>query len=203
MVLYGASGHARVICSVLESKKISIEGIFDDKNKFKNLDTYDILGRYNSETLPDERLIISIGDNVIRKKLSSLIKHQFGIAIHRTTLIDKIVEIGNGSVLMQNVTIQRGTKIGKQCIINTCSSIDHDCLIHDFVHIAPQSTLCGGVEVGEGTLIGANSTIIQNIKIGKWTTIGAGSVIINDVPDFAVVVGNPGRIIKYNRQDAE
>ena len=37
----------------------------------------------------------------------------------------------------------------------------------------------------------------DNIKIGKWVTVGAGAVIIKDIPDYAVVVGNPGRIIKY------
>jgi acetyltransferase EpsM len=36
------------------------------------------------------------------------------------------------------------------------------------------------------------------VKIGKWATIGAGAVIINDVPDYAVVVGNPGKVIKFN-----
>jgi acetyltransferase EpsM len=40
---------------------------------------------------------------------------------------------------------------------------------------------------------------MQNIRIGKWVMIGAGAVIIRDVPDFAVVVGNPGRIIKINQ----
>lgn len=53
--------------------------------------------------------------------------------------------------------------------------------------------------VGERSFIGANATVIQGIKIGKDVVIGAGSVVINDVPDFAVVVGNPGKIIKYNK----
>jgi acetyltransferase EpsM len=54
------------------------------------------------------------------------------------------------------------------------------------------------VKVGEGTHIGIGSSVIQGITIGKWVTIGAGAVIIRDIPDFAVVVGNPGKIIKYN-----
>jgi acetyltransferase-like isoleucine patch superfamily enzyme len=41
--------------------------------------------------------------------------------------------------------------------------------------------------------------VIKGIKIGTWAIIGAGAVIINDIPDNAVVVGNPGRIIKYNK----
>jgi acetyltransferase EpsM len=51
--------------------------------------------------------------------------------------------------------------------------------------------------VGEGTQVGTGASIIPGVKIGKWASIGAGAVIVEDVPDFAVVVGNPGKIIKY------
>jgi acetyltransferase EpsM len=40
---------------------------------------------------------------------------------------------------------------------------------------------------------------MQNITIGKWAMVGAGAVIIRDVPDYAVVVGNPGRVVKMNQ----
>jgi len=85
-------------------------------------------------------------------------------------------------------------------IINTNASVDHDCKIHDFAHISPQVGLAGGVEIGEGTHIGIGACIIQNITIGKWATIGAGTVVLKNVPDYAVVVGNPGKIIKYNEK---
>ena len=68
--------------------------------------------------------------------------------------------------------------------------------MEDFVHISPNAALAGSITVGEGTHIGIGASVIQGIKIGKWATIGAGAVIIRDVPDFATVVGNPGKIIK-------
>jgi len=71
-------------------------------------------------------------------------------------------------------------------------------MIEDFVHISPNSALAGGVEIGEGSQIGIGASVIQGIKVGKWCVIGAGAVIINDIPDYSVVVGNPGRIIKKN-----
>jgi len=52
----------------------------------------------------------------------------------------------------------------------------------------------------EGPHVGAGAVVIPNIIIGKWVTIGAGAVIIKDIPDFAVVVGNPGRVIKINSE---
>jgi acetyltransferase EpsM len=87
------------------------------------------------------------------------------------------------------------------CIINTNASVDHHCIIEDFVHIAPSSTLCGNVKVGEGSHVGAGSTIIQNIRIGKWCVIGAGAVITKDIPDYSLVVGVPGKIIKSLRNE--
>ena len=50
----------------------------------------------------------------------------------------------------------------------------------------------------QGTLIGAGTVVIPGISIGKWATIGAGSVITKDVPDNAVVVGNPSRVVRVD-----
>ena len=196
MLLYGASGHAKVICSALESRGINIIGIFDDNLNIIKLDDYKVLGLYNAQLYNDDKIIIAIGNNSIRKKIAVTIQHEFGTVSHSMSIVDKLTNIGTGTVILHNALIQRGTIIGKHCIINSSSSIDHDCIIDDFVHISPGSTLCGNVEIGEGTQIGAGSTVIQNLKIGKWCTIGAGSVVINNVPDYSVVVGVPGKIIK-------
>jgi acetyltransferase-like isoleucine patch superfamily enzyme len=66
------------------------------------------------------------------------------------------------------------------------------------VHIAPGSILCGSVQIGEGSLIGAGSTIIPGVRIGKWTVIGAGSVVTKDIPDHVTAVGSPCKIIKQH-----
>jgi acetyltransferase-like isoleucine patch superfamily enzyme len=68
--------------------------------------------------------------------------------------------------------------------------VDHDCIIGDYVHIAPQATLCGGITIGEGTLIGANAIILPGVKVGEWCTIGAGSNVHQDVPDGFKWIGN-------------
>jgi acetyltransferase-like isoleucine patch superfamily enzyme len=60
--------------------------------------------------------------------------------------------------------------------------------------------LAGNVTVGEGSHVGIGASVIQGVVIGKWTVIGAGAVVLNDVPDYAVVVGNPGKIIKVNNK---
>jgi sugar O-acyltransferase (sialic acid O-acetyltransferase NeuD family) len=194
MYLYGASGHAKVIIEILELCGIKVKGLFDDNPQIKNILDYKVVGAYNSSILNNDQLIISIGNNELRKKISEKLNPAFGKAIHPSAIISKSSLIGNGSVIMGNAIINSDTKIGNHAIINTSASIDHDCKIEDFVHISPNATLCGGVFIGEGTNVGAAAVIIPGINIGKWATIGAGAVVIKDVPDYVTVVGNPAII---------
>lgn len=194
MYLYGASGHGKVIAEIAEENNIVIDAFIDQNVLKTDLLEYKVL-----HDIPnmDEDFIISIGNNSARKKIAdSNPGLNFVKLFHPRSIISKRCTIDIGTVVMGGVTINSEAKIGKHCIINTNSSIDHDCIIEDFVHISPNAALAGDVKVGEGTHIGIDANIIQGIRIGKWCTIGAGAVIIKDIPDGATVVGNPGKIIK-------
>jgi len=195
MILYGASGHAKVIIGICELNKENITAIIDDNKKVTSLLDYPVI-QVDQLKLIKEKFIISIGNNKVRKEITTQLQSSFGTAIHPNTSIDKTVTIGVGTVIMAGSVINSSTKIGEHCIINSSSSVDHDCIIENFVHISPNATLCGGVRVGEGSHIGAGAIIIPNIKIGKWCTIGAGAVILKEISQGTTVVGNPGRIIK-------
>ncbi len=196
MLLYGASGHAKVIMDCLFSTQEFVTAIFDDDKEKKHLMGIEILHYYTEIYLPNQKMIVSIGDNKTRRKIADIIEHSSGQAIHRTAQISEHAYFGDGSVAFHNSVIQSGAHIGDHVIINTSATVDHDCVVDNFVHIAPKATLCGSVKVGEGTLIGAGATVLPGIKIGKWAVAGAGAVINKNVPDFAVVVGNPGRILR-------
>ncbi len=193
MYLYGASGHAKVIIDILKSQKKEISGLIDDNDAIK-----EIVGYTVSQKLPENSsVIVSIGDNKIRKKVTiKLAHHQFETAVHSSAIVSEYSTIDEGTVVMQGAIIQSSCKIGKHCIINTGASVDHDCNIGDFVHISPQSILCGNVTIGEGTWIGAGTTITPGVTIGKWCVIGAGSVVTKNIADNMLAVGNRCRIIK-------
>jgi acetyltransferase-like isoleucine patch superfamily enzyme len=55
----------------------------------------------------------------------------------------------------------------------------------------------GQIQVGYGASIGAGSIVLPNVAIGRFAMIGAGSVVTRDVPEHALVVGNPARLIGY------
>jgi|LauGreStaDraftv2_3_1035109.scaffolds.fasta_scaffold02099_2 sugar O-acyltransferase (sialic acid O-acetyltransferase NeuD family) len=197
VILYGASGHSKVIIDILNLRNIQIKKIIDDHTDLISIDTIPIFK--NIDFLLNENMIIAIGDNFIRKQINNNNNNiNYINAIHPNTDISPTVTIGNGTVVMAGAVINSGSKIGEHCIINSKALVEHDCIISDFVHISPGVQLAGSVKVGEGTQIGIGAIVIQGLKIGKWATIGAGAVIIRDVPDYAVIVGNPGKIIKYN-----
>lgn len=201
MYLFGASGHGKVVAEIAISNNIELKGFIDKDNTKKECLGFSV---FNEIPNNENKLIISIGNNKIRKEVADKFSdEQFTILIHSKATISPSAELKTGTVVMAGATINAETEIGKHCIINTNASIDHDCMIEDFVHISPNVALAGNVEVGEGTHIGIGASVIQGINIGKWATVGAGAVIINDVPDFATVVGNPGKIIKIKTEENE
>ena len=192
MYLYGASGHGRVIKEILESLNQKVDGFIDD-----NPSVNEQLGLPVSHSVEDvDEVIVSIGDNGMRKRVAEKLSCKFAKAIvHPKAVFSQTANIGEGSVVMAGAVVNAGTVIGNHSVINTCASVDHECQIGDYVHIAPGAHLCGLIQVGEGTLIGAGASVIPCVKIGRWCTIGAGAAVVSDVPDGATVVGVPGRIV--------
>lgn len=188
--LIGAGGHAKVINAILIDLGHSLNQVYDDLSfNFKGIQT--------NQSKPErlERVVIAIGDNKARKKNSNY-HNQYVSVIHPSVLLDKSVLVGKGSMLIHGSIIQSDTVIGEHVIVNTNAIVDHDCILENFVHIAPNATLCGNVSVGEGTLIGASATVLPGVKIGKWCVVGAGSVVNKNLPDFSKVAGIPAKKIK-------
>lgn len=196
MYLYGASGHGKVIAEIAEELNIPIEGFIDGNTSINAVLNYRILASSANDIQGEA--VISIGNNKVRKDIVQKNSHlKYVSLISKQANISSRASIEEGSVVMMGATVNSSVYIGKHCIVNTNASVDHDCIIEDYVHLSPNVALAGNVKVGEGTHVGIGACVIQGVKIGKWCTIGAGAVVIKDVPDNAVVVGNPARIIKY------
>jgi acetyltransferase EpsM len=199
MYLYGASGHCKVVIDIIQKSNFEmIEGIIDDKPTVDKIFNVSVIKTPENNFFDNKSLIISIGNNKTRQKIASQIFANYLTVIHPTSIIATHVTIEEGTVIMAGAILNSDSKVGKHCIVNSGAIIEHDCILNDFVHISPNAALAGNVIIGEGTHIGIGAVVIQGVKIGKWVTIGAGAVILNDVPDYAVIVGNPGKIIKYN-----
>ena len=193
MFLYGAGGHAKVIMDILKAEGKLVEALIDDNEGVDELMGVKVLHNVNCGISP---LIVSIGNNRIRRSIAEKVDAVFGMAVHPSAIVSGSAKVDVGTVVMQGVIIQACVQIGSHCIINTGASIDHECVIDDFVHISPRVTLCGNVHVGEGTWIGAGTVVIPGVKIGKWTVIGAGSVVDKDIPFGVLALGNRCEIVK-------
>lgn len=199
MYIFGASGQGKVIASILEANETAgIEGFLDDN---PTRDTLFGLPVHHANVISDYQkteIIIAVGNNATRKKIAERLQSNYFNAIHPSSAVCSTVIIGEGTAVMPQAVVNADAVIGSHCIINSGAVVEHDCILDDYVHISPNAALAGNVSVGEGTHVGMGALVIPQMQIGKWVTIGAGAVIIDNVPDYAVVVGNPGRIVKYN-----
>ena len=143
--------------------------------------------------------------------------------VHESSYVDDGVEIGEGTKIWHFSHIQSGAKIGKNCSIGQNVNIGNNVkiqnnvsiyegvIIEDYVFCGPSMVFTNifnprceypqrGSEfykktlVKKGVSLGANSTIVCGNTIGKRAFVGAGAVVTKDVPDYALVMGNPAVI---------
>ncbi len=198
VAIVGYSGHAYVIIDILLSAGRLVTAYCDQEEKPFNPYHLDYLGKESEviHRLKNYDFFACVGHNGIRERIHTQLSQYLGNpinAIHPSAVISASVKMGDGIMIAANATLNPLVELGTGVICNTSSSIDHECIIGDFSHIAPGAVLCGNVMVGRGTFVGANSVIRQGIHIGNNVTIGAGTVVIKDIPDNATVIGNPAR----------
>ena len=205
IVIYGASGHGKVIADIVEKSRGKVLAFIDDNEALweKSFCGYPVwsglshlLQVRKKETFA---LIVGIGDNLNRQKVQQRLAKEgflFGTAIHPSVQLGKDVFVGEGTVVMANGVINPGTRVGSHCIVNTAVTIDHDCNIGDFVHLSPGAHLGGTVDVDASGWIGLGASVINNIHVAEHAIVGAGAVVVRDVEPHTVVVGNPAKFLR-------
>ncbi len=96
---------------------------------------------------------------------------------------------------MPNVVINSGAVIGKHCIINTCSVVEHDDYVDDYAHVSVGAKLAGNVTIGKRSWVGIGAIVSNNLKICKDCTIGAGAVVVKDITEMGTYIGVPARLV--------
>ena len=168
--IYGASGHGLVIADIAINNGYDEIVFLDDASERK----------FSSE-LEKADIIIAIGDNKTRQKISQKVEavgFEIVNLIHKSAVVSESAVIEKGVVVMPNAVINAKACIKEGAIINSGAVIEHECVIGKFAHISPNAALAGNVSVGEFTHVGIGSSVIQGISIGKNCIIGAGSVVV-------------------------
>ncbi len=196
IVLIGASGHGKVVADIARLNGYEDISFLDDNEDNSVCGKYSVVGKTDSYKDFDCDFFVSIGNARVRKHIMEKLicyEKSLPVLIHPNSIIAEDVSIDVGTVVMAGTVINSGTSIGKGCIINTCSSVDHDNSIGDYVHIAVGTHLCGTVKVGNHTWIGAGATVINNISVCENCFVGAGAVVINDINESGTYVGVPAK----------
>lgn len=113
--------------------------------------------------------------------------------INAQVLIENDVIIGDKVTIKSGVQIWDGTRIENNVFIGPNATFTNDLLPRSKEY--PEAF--SGITLKQGSSIGANATLLPGITVGERAMIGAGAVVTKDVPDGAVVVGNPAKVIRY------
>ena len=202
VVVIGAGGHGKVVVSTLQAAQFVVDAIYDDNQLLWG--TYilgvPVRGPISELTKSPQKFkgIVGIGDARIRQRVVELLPIEWLTAIHPQSFIHQSVKLGEGSVVFAGAVIQSHAVVGQHVIVNTCASIDHDCVIGDFVGLGPGTHLSGAVQIEDRCLIGTGCSVIPRIHIHSDVTVGAGTVVIQDVPCGCTVVGPTPRIVRQD-----
>lgn len=191
ITLFGGSHEA---IKLVEFCGYSITAIIEP-DETKCFPNYKVL-RNDSDALiqyPEINAIVAVDNCRDRERVCNYLKKNninIGNVIGGTLHSEK----GKSLFMQVGCFISTNVYLGEGVRLNYGATVMHDCVVSDYVTLAPKSLLLGGVNIGTGSYIGANATILPLVKVGAHCTIGAGSVVTKDIPDNAIVKGVPAKI---------
>jgi len=207
LLIIGASGHGKVVADIaLKMNKWQSIAFLDDNKSLKKSMGLEIIGNLSDvfTYIEDSDIFVAVGNNITREKIQEKIESTgagIPLLVHPDAVIGDQVYLGIGTVVMAGVVINCSTKIGKGCIINTGSTIDHDNIIEDYVHISPGVSLAGTVKVGKSSWIGIGSTVSNNVNITSGCIVGAGALVVRDITEPGTYIGVPVRKIDQTQKE--
>jgi sugar O-acyltransferase (sialic acid O-acetyltransferase NeuD family) len=209
-VIWGSSGHAKVLADLIDEQKNKVIALFDNSPTatpaVKGVDLwcgeegFEAWKKIQSSTR-DIRGVVAIGGS--RGEDRQLIYNRLRDAglqipniIHGKAYVSPSATLGVGIQILANSTVASDVRIDGYCIINHNASVDHECILGNGVHIAPGATICGCVHIDDYSMIGAGAIVLPRLSIGRKAIIGAGAVVTKSIPPGAIVLGNPARLKK-------
>ena len=202
LVVIGTGGHAISVANVARSAGFSVKYFVDENKRFDKLLGITLIGDISElANIHEHWFCIAVGDNAARERIFTQLSAKysnliFPSLIHSSAILSDYTEIGEGTVVMPGAVVGPNSRIGKFCILNTHSSIDHDSSMSDYSSLAPGVVTGGTVGIGVRSAISIGAVIKHGIKVGDDCVVGANSYVDKDLSSCLVAYGTPARVVR-------
>lgn len=204
IVIVAAGGFGREVLDVLDSDPSvdpnAIVGFVDDDQgtigRLGALGAH-LVGPLSKLQSLDAQYLIGIGSPASRERVDKLLagfgRSAYAGVRHTQSSVGRNVRLGPGFVLCAGARLTTNVIAGRHLHANLNSTIGHDCVIGDYVTLAPGTSVSGNVTIGDRAEFGTGSIVLPGVSIGADAVIGAGSVVTKDVAPGTTVVGVPAK----------
>lgn len=121
--------------------------------------------------------------------------------VGKSSFVDAGVVVGDRVRIQNHVSVFNGVHLGDDILVGPSVSFTND--LYPRARTAAESWTATPTYVESGVALGANATIVCGIRIREWAVVGAGAVVTTDIPAYALVVGNPARVVGWVNKDGE
>ena len=201
VLLIGTGGHAKVCAEALHDTGHTVVGCVNRDGGAAHGMPAPVVGRDSdlaaaAAACGADAAFVAVGDNPAREVLAegcAAAGLPLVTAISRFAMVSSSARLAPGVLVAAGAVVNAAAAVADGVILNTRSSVDHDCTIGAFAHVAVGATLAGAVVVGQRALLGAGCAVLPQVHIGHDATVGAGAVVRHDVAPGSTVVGVPAR----------
>ncbi len=202
LIVLGAGGHGKVVADVAECCGYTEIAFLDDgmiENGVCSVNGYAVLGKLDQAEHfndGDTLFVIGIGNNTIRRDIAEKYALPWVTLVHPSAVVAKTARLDVGTVVMANAVVNPCVAVGRHCIVNTGSVVEHDNVIADYAHISPRAVLGGSVTIGAGTHIGLGASVKNGVRICENCVVGVGAVVVKNIEEQGTYIGVPARRLK-------
>lgn len=206
LILIGGGGHCRSCIDVIESQGVfSIAGIIDSPAMVgKSVLRYEVIGTDDDLELMASQaayFLITVGFLGTSSRRAELYQKMTdlgligAIVVSPKSYVSNYAAVGAGTVVMHGATVNAGSRIGTNTIINSHALVEHDCAIGSSSHLATGAVVNGNCKVGQEVLLGSRSVLVQGTEICNNVIVGAGATVTHSISIPGTYVGTPARRI--------